>query len=119
MALHAVDGFDLTQMSSFILDKIPIGITVIDLEGRILYFNEYSSQIRDRKPEYLGRDIRFCHQKPESIAKIDRILEEFKGGRRQEICYDATLEGEVFAVTISPLVVEGRLAGCIHSIIKR
>ena len=119
MTFHASNGFDLAQISPFVLDKIPMGITVIDLEGRILYFNEYSSQIRDRKPEYLGRDIRLCHKEPESIARIDRILEEFKSGRRQEVCYDSTLAGEVFAVTISPLVVKDRLIGCIQSLIKK
>ena len=72
-----------------VLDKIPVGVTVTDIEGRILYYNTYSSQIVDRKPEYIGEDIRACHKKPDSILKIDRILEELKEGRIQEYYYES------------------------------
>ena len=64
-----------------VLEQIPVGITVTDLDGKILYFNEYSAQIVDRKPEYIGMDIRSCHKKPESIVKIDTILSEWKAGK--------------------------------------
>jgi DUF438 domain-containing protein len=119
MDFSASPTFDLTGMAPFILDRIPIGVTVIDLEGRMLYFNDYSSKIRDRKPEYLGRDIRLCHKKEESIDKIDRILEEFKSGRREVFSYQAHVEDGILEVSVSPLEVEGRLVGCVHSMIKK
>lgn len=74
-----------------ILDQIPDGITVTvtDLEGKILYFNEYSAQIVDRKPEYIGKDIRSCHKKPESIEKIDTILSEIKDGKLENYSYES------------------------------
>ena len=28
-----------------------------DLDGKMLYYNEYSAKIVDRKPEYIGMDI--------------------------------------------------------------
>lgn len=115
MAFHAINGFDLTRMSPLILDTIPVAITVIDLEGRILYYNEYSTQIADRKAEYLGRDVRLCHEQPESRARIDEMLEEFKRGRRKEFYYEANRYGNRVAVTLSPLEVEGQLVGCIQS----
>jgi DUF438 domain-containing protein len=54
-----------------VLDQIPVGITVTDLDGKMLYYNEYCARTVDRKPEYIGMDIRSCHKKPESIPKID------------------------------------------------
>ncbi|MGD8982642.1 MAG: PAS domain-containing protein [Desulfobacteraceae bacterium] len=56
------------------LDQIAAAITVIDLEGCMLYYNEYSAQVLDRKPEYLGKNVRFCHEKQESNDRIDRML---------------------------------------------
>ena len=117
MGFHGVDGFDLTKAAALILDSIPLGVTVIDLEGRIQYYNERSSRILDRKPEYLSKDIRICHQKQESIAEIERVLEEFRDGRRQDVHYDAIREGKRIVVTVSPFVVEGRLIGCVQSVL--
>jgi len=47
-------------------------------------YNGYSSRMLNRKPEYIGRDIRDCHEKAASIEKIDHMLAEFKKGRREE-----------------------------------
>ena len=115
MKYKAIEGFDPDQIP-LILDEIPVAITVIDLEGHILFYNEYSSQVLDRKPEYLGADIRDCHQKPETNAKIDRMLDEFKAGRREEFYYAAFRYGKDIAVTLSPFEVDGKLIGCIQSV---
>ena len=78
MSFKAIDGFDTSQIP-LILDQAPVAITVVDLEGRVLFYNDYSSRVLDRKPEYLGTDVRNCHQKTASNDRIDRMLAEFKG----------------------------------------
>ena len=119
MSFKAVDSFDTSQIPQ-IIDKIPVAITVIDLEGHILFYNQYSSQVLDRKPEYLGTDIRGCHQKPETNERIDHMLAEFKAGRRDEFYYEAFRYGKDIAVTLSAFEVDGQLVGCIQSVtIKR
>jgi PAS domain S-box-containing protein len=102
-----------------VLDQIPVGITVTDLDGKILYFNEYSTQIVDRKPEYIGMDIRSCHKKPESIIKIDTILSEMKAGKRENYCYESKRKDKVLSVTVSPYKQLGKLIGFIHSIVVK
>jgi PAS domain S-box-containing protein len=101
----------------FVLDQIPVGITVTDLDGRILYFNEYSAQIVDRKPEYIGMDIRSCHKKAESIHKIDVIFSEMKEGKRKNYYYESKRKEKVLCVTISPYEMNGKLIGFIQSIV--
>ena len=119
MSFKAVGGFDTSQIPQ-ILDKISVAITVIDLEGNILFYNQYSSQVLDRKPEYLGTDIRSCHQKPETNNRIDGMLAEFRAGRRDDFYYEAFRYGKDIAVTLSPFEMDGRLVGCIQSVtIKR
>jgi len=41
---------DISQRAA-LLDQLPVGITVIDLQGRILYCNDYCTRLVDRKEE--------------------------------------------------------------------
>jgi DUF438 domain-containing protein len=100
-----------------IFDGIPVGITIVDLEGRILYYNAYSTRILQSKPEYIGRDIRLCHQKAESIAAVDRMLAAFKEGRDQSFGYETVRYGNRLSVSFLPLYAEGRVAACLQSVL--
>jgi DUF438 domain-containing protein len=113
-----VDDFDPRWIPR-ILDQVPVAVTIFDLQGILLYYNEYSPRILNRKPELLGKDIRLCHQKPESNARIEWIIGEFKKGRREPISYEASPYGKPLLVTVSPLEVEGHLVGCIHNVIPK
>ena len=97
-----------------VLEKIPAGITVIDREGYILYYNEYCSRFVDRKPEYIGKNIRFCHKKAESVKKLERILTELSEGKREEFYYEAERDGNKLGVTFSPFEVDGKQIGFIQ-----
>ena len=119
MAFQCVEGFDVTQICPILLDTIPVAITIIDPEGHILFYNDHSTKILDRKPEYLGRDIRLCHEKPESTAEIDRMLAEFKQGRRTAFRFETAPYGTTNIVTFVPLVVEDQLIGYIQSVIVK
>ncbi|MGD9332946.1 MAG: PAS domain-containing protein [Desulfobacterales bacterium] len=81
-ALNPSEG---TEKLAALLNKIPVGITLIDLVDRIRYSNDDSARIVDRRPEYIGRGIRSCHQKAESIARSDRMREDIRSGRREEV----------------------------------
>jgi DUF438 domain-containing protein len=107
---------DMTQQAA-LLDQLPVGITVIDMAGRIRYYNEYCARLVDRKPEYLGEDIRSCHKKAESVAAIDRILDDIQAGRRKEVYYETERKGKTLAITISPYEVDGKRVGTIQSIV--
>ena len=104
-----------------VLDNAPAGITVIDKEGHILYYNEYCARYVDRKPEHIGKNIRFCHQKEESMVKIKRILSELNEGKRDEFYYEAERAGNSLGVTVAPFFVDGRQIGFIQcfSMIRR
>ena len=103
-----------TDQLANILEKIPVGITVIDLEGCMLYYNAFCSRYVDRKPEYIGKDIRICHQKSASIDKIDQFLSELKKGKRMEIYYETERDGYKLGVTVSPFEVDGQQIGYIQ-----
>ncbi|UCD31283.1 MAG: PAS domain-containing protein [Desulfobacterales bacterium] len=110
------DTLSTTQLA-MVIEKIPVGITVIDLKGHVLYYNEYCSKFVDRKPEYIGQDIRICHKKPESIVKIDRILTDIKEGKTRAFYYETVRSGKKLVVTISPYEANGQLIGFIQSFV--
>ena len=97
---------DASQLAA-VLEHVPAGITVIDDEGRILYYNTYCAQFVDRKPEYIGRDIRLCHQQPKSIEKIEKMLSDLKKGRAKEFYYEAKRSGNRLGVRIAPFDIGG------------
>ena len=102
-----------------LLNQFPVGITVTDLDGSILYYNDYSAKIVDRKPEYIGMDIRSCHKKKESIEKIDIILSEIKDKKRESYHYESNRNGKVLSVTISPYILHDQVIGFIQSFIVK
>ena len=110
---HALSATQLAM----VLEKIPVGITVIDLEGHILYYNGYCSKFVDRKPQYIGRDIRLCHNQSQSILKIDRILADLKEGKRNTFYYEAERNGKKLGVTVLPYQANGKLIGYIQSFV--
>ena len=103
-----------TVQLAMVLENIPAGITVIDSKGRILYYNAYCSRFVDRKPEYIGKDIRFCHRKPESIEKIEGILSELNEGKIKEFYYETERGGSKLGVTVSRFYVGGKQIGFIQ-----
>jgi PAS domain S-box-containing protein len=103
-----------TDQLARVLDKTPAGITVIDKEGHILYYNEYCARFVDRKPEYIGKNIAFCHKKPESIEKIKKILSEINEGKRKEFYYEAQRGENKLGVTVSPFDIDGKQIGFIQ-----
>ena len=104
---------DSNQLAQ-VLDKIPAGITVIDKEGCILYYNEYCAKFVDRKPEYIGKNIAFCHQKTESLEKIKRMLSELNEGKRGAFYYEAQRGENKLGVTVSPFDLDGKRTGFIQ-----
>ncbi len=98
------------------LAQLPVGVTIIDPKGTILYYNPYCARLVDRRPEYIGKDIRSCHNRPESIEKIDHILAQMKKGDPKEYTYESVRKGKTLMVRISPFQEQGRLKGFIQSI---
>ncbi len=101
------------------LDQLPVGITIIDPTGHILYFNAYCARFVNRKPGHIGRDIRDCHKETESIARIDAMLEALGEGRESEIHYTNRRGENQLAVTVAPFDIDGERIGYIQSFVVK
>ncbi|MCG8619637.1 MAG: PAS domain-containing protein [Desulfobacterales bacterium] len=105
------------EVRANVLDVLPVGITIINPAGEILYYNDYCARYVDRKPEYIGRDIRHCHKKDKSIEKIDAVLERLRQGDIEEYHYKSVRNGKKLKVTVSPFIQDGECMGFIQSFI--
>lgn len=108
----------LDETLAMALENMPVAVTLVDPWGTILYFNRKAAEILDRRPEYLGRDVRFCHAKPESVAKIEAILADFRAGSDQMVEYEAVRHGRKRKVSFTPLRRESNLMACLQTVVE-
>lgn len=101
---------DLLQTAAH---QMPAALTVLDLEGNILFYNDYSATFLDRKPEYIGRDVRDFH-KPASNEKVDRILKSYAEGSREIYTWQLPRDGNLFQVRVAPLIQDEKCTGLLH-----
>jgi DUF438 domain-containing protein len=106
----------LAELVTLALDCLEVGVTIFDPHGTLLYYNNYSAKILDRKPEYIGTDIHRHHQKPATNKKFDLMLQKFSEGRTEPFHYEAKPYGQVILVTLSPLRQAGKWVGCVHCV---
>jgi hypothetical protein len=103
-----------------ILETLPVEITVLDENDRIIAWNTRRPRIFGRPAEVLGRDIRECHS-VKSLDMVERLLREMKSGKRESarFWYDQTVEGRSQKVVVDYLAIrdeKGRYIGCIESL---
>ncbi|MCM8787418.1 MAG: DUF438 domain-containing protein [Candidatus Omnitrophica bacterium] len=64
-----------------ILNNLPVDITFINRDDKVVYFSESKDRIFFRPRAVLGRDVRNCHP-PQSLDKVEKILNDFKNNIR-------------------------------------
>jgi PAS domain S-box-containing protein len=106
-------SFDPAALDIALWDQMAVAITVLDLNGVILFYNDHAPRILDRKPEYLGRDVCELHN-PASTAKIRAMLEAYKNGEAKEFVWRLARNGQEFVIRLTPLMRDGRIAGAVH-----
>ena len=107
------DSFYPSTLDVALWDQVAAAITVLDLDGAILFYNEHAPRILDRKPEYIGRDVCDLH-KPASATKIRAMLEAYQNGEAKEFTWRVSRGDKEFVVRLSPLVENGRIKGAVH-----
>ncbi len=98
------------------MDFMGVAVSIIDTKGTLLYYNEQAAKILDRRPEYIGTDIRSHHGKEDSNRRVDHMLEAFRGGQREAFHYEASPYGESILVILSPIFEKGTFVGCVQSV---
>ena len=101
------------------MECMGVAVTIIDTEGTLLYYNKQATKILDRKPEYIGKDVHSHHKKTVSNKKLDLMLQDFLKGRTEPFYFDAKPYGKVILVILSPILENGKIIGCIQSVLLK
>ena len=106
----------LGELIHLAMDGMGVAVSIIDPKGTLLYYNQQSAKILDRKPEYIGTDIHSHHKKAGTNPKIDLMLKNFEEGRRDPFHYEAKPYGETICVTLAPIIKNDRFVGCVQTV---
>lgn len=79
--LHLDTGVLTPEQVNLLLTHLPVEITYVDKDDRVRYFSQTKELIFPRSPAVIGRKVQLCHP-PDSIHKVQRILDDFRTGRR-------------------------------------
>ena len=102
----------LDQWADRILEQAGVGVTILDRHGTVMYYNKWASEHLDRKPEYIGTDVRKRHRRAVTNPRFDAMLRLFEEGRVEPVRYVARPYGKTtILVTVSPIRVNGELVG--------
>jgi len=65
------------------METIPIEISILDHNDKVMAWNKHKSRIFKRPTAALGRNVSDCHPK-KSLAKVEQIISEMKAGHREK-----------------------------------
>lgn len=108
-------------MVGCVLEALPMEITIIDRDDRIIAWNERAPRLFPRSEEIIGRDVRTCHSEG-SVRMIDRMLSEMRAGSRDifRFWYDHEMkeEGRTEKILIEYIALRdggGTYVGCMET----
>ncbi len=97
-----------------ILNSLPVDITFVDKDDRVRYFSQTKDRIFVRAKSVIGREVRQCHPQ-KSLHLVNRILDDFKSGRRDAAEFWIELNGRFILIRYFPVRDrEGNYLGCLE-----
>ena len=69
------------EQINLMLTNLPVDITFVDENDEVRFFSQTKERIFERSPAIIGRKVQNCHP-PQSVDKVQQILEDFKAGKR-------------------------------------
>jgi hypothetical protein len=55
---RVLPGWTVSQWAGGLIEHAGMGVTILDREGRVMFYNQWAANRLDRKPEYIGKDVR-------------------------------------------------------------
>src|SRR5262245_32868161 len=109
---RVLPGWTLSQWADRLIEHAGVGVTILDRKGRVIFYNQWAANRLDRKPEYIGKDVRKNHRREITNPRFDAMLKLFEEGRTDPVHYVARPYGKTtILVTMSPIRVDGELVG--------
>ncbi len=86
-------GFLLPEQIKIMLNTLPLDITYVDENDVVRYFSSPKDRFFTRSKAIIGRTVQNCHP-PESIHVVDKIVNSFKSGEKDEANFWIQMRGK-------------------------
>ena len=87
-------GYLTTEQINMALNNLPVEITFVDENGKVLYYSQGKERIFPRSPGIIGRTVQNCHP-PSSVDEVNKVIASLKNGEEDEVDFWLQL-GEKF-----------------------
>jgi len=77
---------------SLLLTHLPVDVTYVDADDTVRFYSETAERIFRRTPAIIGRKVQKCHP-PNSVHRVQRILDDFRAGRRDTAEFWIQMQG--------------------------
>ncbi len=78
------------EQMEIIFSSLPLDITVVDENDRVVYFTRSGERIFPRSSAIIGRKVQNCHP-PESVDIVERIISSFRKGEKDNAVFWITV----------------------------
>lgn len=90
---HFEEGFLTPLQVNLIFKHLPLDITYVDENDKVVFYNNGEERIFPRSPGIIGREVKFCHP-PKSVDQVLKILESFKNGTQDKAEFWINFRGD-------------------------
>lgn len=96
-----------------VLNSLPVDITFVDKNDEVKYFNQAKDRIFVRTKAIIGRKVQQCHPS-KSVDVVERILKEFKEGKRDVAEFWLNIGGRKIHIRYFPVKRNGEYIGTLE-----
>jgi DUF438 domain-containing protein len=90
-------GVMTVEQVNMMLKHMPLDISFVDENDEVRYYSATKERIFPRSPGVIGRKVQNCHP-PKSFAMVQKILDEFRAGRRDKADFWIQMKGRFLLI---------------------
>jgi len=90
-------GVMTLEQVNMMLKHMPVDISFVDENDEVRYYSATKNRIFPRSPGVIGRKVQNCHP-PKSFAMVQKILDEFRAGRRDKADFWIQMKGRFLLI---------------------
>jgi PAS domain S-box-containing protein len=86
-----IENLNKEQLAA-IFEALPVELSFVDENDLVRFWNKHETRIFKRPVSVIGKSVQNCHPK-QSVDKVNQILSDFKGGKRDSAEFWIDLKG--------------------------
>ena len=107
-------GLVLRELLSTALASMPVDISIVDAQDKVVYYSDSPHRIFPRSPAVISRAVQNCHPQ-KSVATVNRILDAFRKKEKSSARFWLEMGGKFILIEYHALYdADGTYAGTLE-----